>query len=205
MTDYAEKISELLDEETGPDLAAAVSEVIADVNLQYRMQRYQMIGEAMRRELPPAIDTSFYRNVMAAIESQSQSTTQSIPPSNASVAAKLISWTRLKPFAGMAIAASVALLTIAIWQPINQVDNSGNGELASIEQQKIERLASQSIQGAAVLTSSRLSVNGTRWKTEQPNSEIQQKLNAYLVNHTEYSNSMQGLIPQARVAGFDAQ
>jgi hypothetical protein len=34
---------------------------------------------------------------------------------------------------------------------------------------------------------------------------LQQKLNAYLVNHTEYSNSMQGLIPQARVAGFDAQ
>jgi hypothetical protein len=25
------------------------------------------------------------------------------------------------------------------------------------------------------------------------------------VNHTEQSNSMQGLIPQARVAGFDAQ
>jgi hypothetical protein len=25
------------------------------------------------------------------------------------------------------------------------------------------------------------------------------------VNHTEYSSSMQGLIPQARVVGFDAQ
>ncbi len=34
---------------------------------------------------------------------------------------------------------------------------------------------------------------------------MQQKLNAYLVNHTEHPSSMQGLIPQARVAGFDAQ
>ncbi|MFT5398507.1 MAG: hypothetical protein ACI8XW_001297, partial [Gammaproteobacteria bacterium] len=47
--------------------------------------------------------------------------------------------------------------------------------------------------------------SGMRWKVEKSNPQIQQKLNAYLVNHTEYSNSMQGLIPQARVAGFDNQ
>jgi len=46
---------------------------------------------------------------------------------------------------------------------------------------------------------------GTRWKLEQESPVLQRKLNAYLVNHTEYSSSMQGLIPQARVAGFDAE
>jgi hypothetical protein len=44
-----------------------------------------------------------------------------------------------------------------------------------------------------------------RWKLERETPGLQQKLNAYLVNHTEYSNSMQGLIPQARVAGFDSE
>ena len=44
-----------------------------------------------------------------------------------------------------------------------------------------------------------------RWRLESESPMLQQKLNAYLVNHTEYSSSMQGLIPQARVAGFDAQ
>jgi hypothetical protein len=44
-----------------------------------------------------------------------------------------------------------------------------------------------------------------RWKVIEGAPALQQKLNAYLVNHTEYSNSMQGLIPQVRVVGFDFQ
>jgi hypothetical protein len=50
-----------------------------------------------------------------------------------------------------------------------------------------------------------LQLPGTRWKVDREMPALQQKLNAYLVNHTEYSNSVQGLIPQARVAGFDSQ
>jgi len=58
--------------------------------------------------------------------------------------------------------------------------------------------------GSAVPVSSRVQ-SGTRWKLEQESPVLQRKLNAYLVNHTEYSSSIQGLIPQARVAGFDAE
>jgi hypothetical protein len=61
------------------------------------------------------------------------------------------------------------------------------------------------VAGAAVTVSTRVGADGTRWKMQNESPVLQQKLNAYLVNHTEYSNSMQGLIPQARVAGFDAQ
>ena len=53
--------------------------------------------------------------------------------------------------------------------------------------------------------STRVQNGGMRWKVDNDAPALQQKLNAYLVNHTEYSSSMQGLIPQARVAGFDAQ
>jgi len=86
----------------------------------------------------------------------------------------------MKPLAGMAVAASVAVLAVTLWQFSYPGNNSGK-------------------------TSEQLVDSGLRWKINNNTPALQQKLNAYLVNHTEYSNSMQGLIPQARVAGFDAQ
>jgi hypothetical protein len=111
----------------------------------------------------------------------------------------------------MAVAASVALVSITLWQSSSVDINSEqateqivSSDQLSVDQQKIERLASQSILTNAVPVSSSLG-NGLRWKIDINAPAMQQKLNAYLVNHTEYSNSMQGLISQARVAGFDAQ
>ena len=115
----------------------------------------------------------------------------------------LMSRTWFRPFAGLAVAASVAIVTVALWQP--QQDPTQGEELASTDQQKIEQLAGQQIAGSAVPVSIRIQSVGTRWKLEHESPVLQRKLNSYLVNHTEHSNSMQGLIPQARVAGFDAQ
>ena len=91
-------------------------------------------------------------------------------------------------------------MTVALWQPVEQQNGNQSDELVSADQQKIEQLAGQQIRGSAVPASL-----GMRWKVGKEAPALQQKLNAYLVNHTENSHSMQGLIPQARVAGFDAQ
>jgi negative regulator of sigma E activity len=198
MKELDEKLSLLLDDYSDEDIDAVLDEVSKDVNLQYRMQRYQMIGEVMRHELPEAIDTDFHHTVMAEIRDQVQSTattaTESVAPA---VAPALAARSWFRPFAGAAVAASVALVTIALWQPLQQQSDPQDGGLASADQQRIQQLGQQ-LQGNAVQA-------GMRWKLENESPVLQQKLNAYLVNHTEYSNSMQGLIPQARVAGFDAQ
>ena len=112
----------------------------------------------------------------------------------------LFNWVRLKPYAGLAVAASVALVTVSLWQPLRQSEDPVEAGVASAEQLKIQEIA-QSLETANAVPASL----GMRWKLADDAPELQQKLNAYLVNHTEYSNSMQGLIPQARVAGFDAQ
>ena len=115
-------------------------------------------------------------------------------------------WSMMKPVAGMALAASVAVVSITLWQTMDVGINSGQAtdQIASADEQKIQRLASQPFQVSAVPVSSSLN-NGMHWKINNNAPALQQKLNAYLVNHTEYSNSLQGLIPQARVAGFDAE
>ena len=207
MTEQQDKISILLDEFSGDEASRAIlDEVECDVNLQYKMRRYQMIGQAMRRELPEQIDIDFSSGVMAQIEQVEY--LSAADPVRTAIENKQTFWTwaMMKPFAGMAIAVSVAMVSITLWQSSNVDSNTGaNAEqIVSVDQQKIERLASQAAQTNAVTVSSSLE-NGMRWKIDKNAPALQQKLNAYLVNHTEYSNSMQGLIPQARVAGFDAQ
>jgi len=207
MTDQDEKLSYLLDDYPGDNAEASLDEVIGDVNLQYRARRYQMIGEAMRHELPPAIDTGFHSSVMARIHQQPADAqrAQLQAPAQTGSRSSLLSWVTLKPFAGLAVAASVALVTVALWQPLKQESGQLDQGLVSADQQKVQQLAGQQMPATAVPVSTQLQPLGTRWKVEREMPGLQQKLNAYLVNHTEYSNSVQGLIPQARVAGFDSQ
>ena len=206
MTDLDEKLSFLLDDYPGENADASLDEVIGDVNLQYRMRRYQMIGDVMRHELPQAINTSFHSDVMARISEEDALQADRPSATEApSKATSILHWAALKPFAGLAVAASVALVTVALWQPLKQDSGNLDDGLVSAELQKIQDLAKGEIQVDVVPVSTQVQSLGTRWKIERESPGLQQKLNGYLVNHTEYSNPVQGLIPQARVAGFDSQ
>ena len=206
MKQQHENLSVILDDDTAQDVDAAIDEVIADVNLQYRVRRYRMIGDAMRNELPASIDPDFHHRVMQQVRSQPvPGDARSRPASERAESASWLASSWFRPFAGLAVAASVALVTIALWQPVSQQDGVGDDSLANADGQAIQHLAGQPTSGSAVPVSTRVQSEGMRWKLESESPVLQQKLNAYLVNHTEYSNSMQGLIPQARVAGFDAQ
>jgi len=194
MTEQQDKVSFLLDEYSGDAHGKSVlDEVESDVNLQYKMRRYQMVGEIIRHELPTHINSDFSTNVMTQIGQIEDATEM---PGNRESDVKNLginagqsvwNWSLLKPFAGMAVAASVALVSITLWQLPNESINSGNtdAQVVSVEQQNFD--------------------SGLRWKVNNNAPALQQKLNAYLVSHTEYSSSMQGLIPQVRVVGFDAQ
>ncbi len=203
MTEDDEKLAPLLDG-TDEASASAIDAVTDDVNLQYRLRRYRLIGEALRRELPPAIDTGFHAKVMAQVR-QEQRAARPVPERRLQAEPAGEGLGRWRPLAGLAVAASVAVLTVALWQPLSQPTADSGATLAASEQVKIDSLAGRPPQGGAVPASTQIQSLGLRWKVDKEAPDLQQKLNAYLVNHTEYSNSVQGLIPQARVAGFDAR
>ncbi len=201
MNEPHDNLSLLLDEFADDEQSKrALDEVEADVNLQYRLRRYAMIGQAMRHELPEQISANFSTSVMAQVNAINPGAKPAIaqPP--------MWAWSKLKPFAGLAIAASVAMVSITLWQTVN-LDSSpaaGSQQVVIVDQQnpdqqKVELLANLPVHSNAVTV-------GMRWKNNNTPA-LQQKLNGYLVNHTEYSNSIQGtsLIPQARVAGYDAR
>jgi negative regulator of sigma E activity len=205
MTDSDEKLSYLLDEYSASDGRAEIDEVLGDVNLQYRARRYRMIGEVMRGELPAAVDTGFHGSVMARIEAEAASRPVDAEPGARDTRGSIFDRALFKPIAGFAVAATVALVTVVLWQPLERLTGQAGDALVEADQQKVERLAGQQPRGDVVTASTSLQPVGTRWKIDGEMPGLQEKLNAYLVNHTEYSNSVQGLIPQARVAGFDAQ
>jgi len=194
MTEQKDKVSFLLDEYSGDSHGKSVlDEVESDVNLQYKMRRYQMIGEVIRHELPTHIHNDFSTGVMTQIGQIENVAEVSGSEGSKSTGTGLNhrqsiwTWPLLKPFAGMAVAASVAVVSITLWQSSNEAINPGNtdNQIVSFERQNFG--------------------SGLRWKVDNNAPALQQKLNAYLVSHTEYSNSMQGLIPQVRVVGFDSQ
>ena len=201
MKQQEENLSRILDGDEAAEIDAAIDEVVADVNLQYRMRRYQMIGEVMRNELPAAINTGFHADVMARVRAEAAPDPAPLPSAKQADRPALFGW--LKPLAGMAVAAGVAVVTVALWQP--QQGGNDAVQIAGNTPEISEKIAIKQSEIEAVPVS--VQVDGMRWKMHDKNGsdDLQRKLNAYLVNHTEYSNSMQGLIPQARVAGFDAQ
>lgn len=209
MSNSNEKLSVVLDEYTGDEACqSTLNEVIEDVNLQYQMRRYQMIGDVMRHELPDRIHLDLGHQIMTEIRGmESENNGVSRTDTVSTTTTSIWSWAKLKPFAGLAVAATVAMVTVSLWQTDftgTQKVNPADNRIVSVEDRKLDQLKNLNFQGNAVTVSSSLK-EGTRWSAPDNSQALQQKLNGYLVNHTEYSNSMQGLIPQARVAGFDSQ
>ncbi len=207
MSDLDEKLSVVLDQYSDDEASQSVlNHVISDVNLQYQMRRYQMIGDIMRHELPEKINTDLSHQIMSQVR-KIKSENPGGPGRVEGVGEKAAfwSWTKIKPLAGLTVAASVAIVSITLWQSTSILtqDQQVVTEVVSVSQAKINRLTSP-VRGNAVAVSSRLN-RGLRWEVAEDSPALQQKLNAYLVNHTEYSVPMQGLIPQVRVAGFDSE
>lgn len=181
-----ERLSALVDGESG-DLEGgfALSEILADVNVRRRWERYHLIKQSMKGELPPSVEKDFAAGVMARIESESLQVGPTSRPK--------AGWSRLfQPVAGFAIAASVAVVAVVAWQDLN--DGSDTPQLVA-QRSLATPLASQTIAASAPQ-------DGTHWDHQQP--AVESRLNTYLVNHAEYgSGRLQGMLPHVRVVGYD--
>ncbi len=211
MNDQNEKLSTLMDdyEHTDQD-RSTLDDLLGDVNHQYSLRRYQMIGDVMRHELPERIQLDFVEQVMSRID-QEPALSASQTQTNINESKPGWSWSALfKPVAGLAVAASVAIVTISSLQ-FNTPPDGQPQSLASSDSSraKVEQLARiPVIQNAVRVSGNSQKISrqqGMKWKIKRNEPDVQAKLNSYLVNHNEYSNSMHGIIPQARVAAFDGQ
>jgi negative regulator of sigma E activity len=214
MNEQNEKLSVLMDDfQATDDEQDSLRELLADINQRNTLNRYQLIGDTLRNEVPDFIRTGFAADVMAQI-AQEPSLKACIKKKQANVSETSSVWSWLfKPVAGLAVAAAVAVITISIFQPA-QLTSGTPDQVASNDASsaKVEILSQMPVlpNNAQLVSTNALPprnklLTGMNWKIKRNAPEMQNKLNIYLINHNEYSNSMSGIIPQARVVGFDDQ
>lgn len=183
MTDTInEQISAFVDGEL-PDAERELLQkrLAADDELRSTWQRYHLIRDAIREDLPEFINKG---NDMTYMQDDSD---VSSVRSSVSLSQRFI-----RPLAGMAIAASVAVIAV--------VGVLYNGD----------QLAPQALPQIAVSPASTVSmpdnyriVPRSGWKSAKP--AVVSYLNGYLVDHSSYAGfgSAQGIIPYSRIAGYD--
>lgn len=166
----------------------------------------------MRKELPASIEPRFATQVMTRIAQEPALGSFTDHKQKDNEQAEPLGWlaSLFKPLAGAAVAASVAVVAIALLQP-SLTGTSSSDSVAAIESSnaRVEQLARLPVITNAVKVSGApqavVRQNGLNWKIKRDQPAMQDKLNSYLINHNEYAGSLQGIIPQARVVGFDAR
>ncbi len=184
--DPKEQLSALLDQELDPGQITGTSGRIADSDdLRGTWDRYHLIGDVMRGEGVRVAGRSVADAVRERIQSEPPILAAPKPRARTGPEAR---W--LKPAAGAALAASVAV--VAVYSLPRLTGTAPSGAPIQVAQAPV------SINAETPRRS------GTHWKNlTQP--QLESRLNRYLVNHSEYASpgGMNGLLPYTSFVGYD--
>lgn len=161
-------------------------------------QRYRIIGDAMRDELDQTSFLDISAAVHRAIEQEPSLKVPEIPSKAvsplASLGALLGRWTR--PLAGVAVAASVAMMTLFTFSAVQNESEDNSAQLAHVAApEKMDPTISRNVRVASTAAPAELS------------PEQQKQINSYLLQHSGYArqSTMQGMMPYVRAADSKAQ
>jgi len=179
-----EDISALVDGEMEEaDAHRIVDELIADPALMADWSRHHLTSDVLREKGPavPVGDLALRVSQAIAAEPAIAADVAPLRPARPAMPA----W---KPLAGLALAASVA--TVAILGARNWDSGPAGPQVAQAP-------VSTNAQTVAVQSGK------VRWDVK--GRSVENRLNSYLVNHSEYlNNGMQGMLPYARIVSYDA-
>ncbi|MEW6646958.1 MAG: sigma-E factor negative regulatory protein [Pseudomonadota bacterium] len=180
-----EQISALVDDELhGPALRQALERLRQDVDLQGAWSRYHLISDTLHANFASARATHLHQRIHAALEQEPTLLAPRRKPRLPALA---------KQAAGVAIAASVAAVAILAVQ--REAVEPADIAPTAMQLAQSPRPAHEMVQLASI---------GAPAVTVSP-SASRGRLNAYLVNHNEYSASsgMQGVLPYVRIVSHE--
>jgi sigma-E factor negative regulatory protein RseA len=184
-----EQLSALVDDELSDvEQPLLLGRLQRDAELRACLGRYQLIGEVMRGSGDTAT---------LGIADRVQQALAGDIPATAEASGRMPLW---KPVAGLAVAASVALVAILTVSPVGE-NPSGNVPLLVTADPApvVEQLA---VSNPAITTVSNTG-DDTQW--DRLDQGIDKRLSGYLVNHNEYaaSRGVQGVMPYVRIVSHD--
>lgn len=182
-----EAISALVDNEAAPGDVDAVAELIRDPDARGYWGRCHLISDCIRNQLPRRIDRALGDRIEAALRDE---------PTVLAPEPAVHAW--LRPLAGLAVAASVAVFSVvAVRMDRNTVDAPAVAQVASagtaqVASQGHVRLAAGSDAGGPA-------------RAQTTPGRMNARLNRYLVNYNEYRSNaaVQGMIPYVRIVAHD--
>ncbi len=175
-----EILSAFMDEETSAfESRRCANGLVSDKIMRSRWERYHIVREALHGNLPVVMDQNFSRSVMRRIQEQeAQGKPERVP-----------SFRFWKPVGGIAIAASVAALTLfGVRSLTNPEPVLTSVEVAEL--QPNDQRQTVNIEHAAPPRG---------WDVDP---RARARMNSYLVNHAEYA-ARKSVMPYARIVGYD--
>lgn len=178
-----ELLSRILDEDVSEfETQRILKEMKSDDELRTKLHRYSLIGHVMRDELPENIHQGFVDGVMNKLADEEITT----PEFNQTIDTKEES-TGLKTAIGLAIAASVAVVSFVSFQNYLQTDDAAAPAAIVadrvVEESDIQRVSSEDLQNFI------------------SNPEAAASFNSYIMNHAEYASPRVSM-PHVRIVGY---
>ena len=221
-SEKGEKLSSFVDGElSGDHCESLINAICKDEDMKSCLERYQMISDSMKSQLPDGVKSDFVQCVMSAIESEptvispaaSTSLSSHSNSNSSSKSGNVIQFPSLaKKVAGFAIAASVATIAVIGVQTQNQEPESQvvampeNSEFVRLPQQRQPVTASIGSMPASKQTS-RGTFNASTSVSQQdvpqlkPVRKFDPILHQYIVNHSQFASGsgVQDIISHARI------
>jgi len=156
-------------------------------------QRYRLMGDAIRDELDQSSFLDISSAVHRAIENEpalDEDVATARQKTTFHLSSLFSSW--IKPLTGMAVAASVAMVTLVTFNTVQ--NNDGEGQSVQYAQSApVERVNTEITRNVQVASTLNTSKNST---------EQQKQLNQYMLQHSGYASqsTIQGMMPYVRAA-----
>lgn len=184
MTDkLLEQVSALADDELDSrEAELLLPRMQRDGELRDAWERYHLVGEAMRRALPRNADPELAARVATVIEQDEQD----LHPVFASRM-----FQQLRPVAGLAVAASVAMLAVFTLQGPSDVGPSEVVPIAGNPPATVPLIAPRRVDFSGVAS-----------------PELQDQLRSYLLDHSEHASTAKlrgGVMPYVQIAAQDTR
>lgn len=173
----------------GAEAPLFVARLQRDAELRAAVGRYELLGEAMRGTLP-AQRRDFAAGVMAAIEEIDDAGAPGAARSDVSRQVMRLG----RPVAGLAVAASVAMLAIFTLQGPAGVPSGSPVPVEVVP-------GSSNVASNPVIRARQVDFSNVR------SPELQNQLRGYLMNHNEHAGNsrLRGVMPYVQIAAQDSR
>ncbi len=182
-----EQVSAFLDGElSAEETALLLKRLATNPELLETASRFQLIKDTLNKHTPDCVDRNFSRRLHERLRFEAPHSGPAGGTQEPETAAQVVSGRWKKSLAGVALAASVAVVTVLGIRLLQVPESTVKGNnIAESRYQQHNR--------------------GTRWSVSE--KEVSSRLNSLLVNHSEYTSStgLKGLFNFVQVAGYDAE